>query len=74
MLTENSNSDVVMMKTTEHGKGNDVAAKLCAPGVGGVFIQCQMGPDLVVARSVALQDTTQVRLAEHDDMIETFTS
>ena len=74
VLTQNSNSDVVMMKTTEHGQRGDVAEKLCTPEVWGVFIQCQVGPDLVIVRSVALQDTTQVRLAEHDDMIETFTS
>ena len=74
VFTGNSNSDVVMMKTTEHGQRGDVAEKLCTPEVWGVFIQCQVGPDLVIVRSVALQDTTQVRLAEHDDMIETFTS
>ena len=37
-----------------------------------MFIQREAGPDLVVIRSVSLQDTTQVRLAEHDHVIEAF--
>src|ERR1700719_764269 len=31
-----------------------------------------MGPDLIVVRSVSLEDTAQVRLAEHDEMVERF--
>lgn len=37
-----------------------------------MFIQREVGPYLVVIRSVSLQDTTQVRLAEHDYLIEAF--
>src|ERR1700724_2340565 len=37
-----------------------------------MFIQREAGPDLVVVRSVSFQDTTQVRLAEHDHVIEAF--
>ena len=31
-----------------------------------------MGPDLIVVRSVGLEDTAQVRLAEHDEVVERF--
>src|SRR6266478_8398373 len=31
-----------------------------------------MGPDLIVVRSVSLQDTAQVRFAEHDEVVERF--
>jgi hypothetical protein len=37
-----------------------------------MFIQREVGPYLVVIRSVSLQDTTQVRLVEHDYVIEAF--
>src|SRR5580700_5948348 len=31
-----------------------------------------MGPDLIVVRSVSLQDNAQVRFAEHDEVVERF--
>src|ERR1700681_1088324 len=31
-----------------------------------------MSPDLIVIRSVSLQDTAQVRFAEHDEVVERF--
>ena len=31
-----------------------------------------MNPDLIVIRSVSLQDTVQVRFAEHDEVVERF--
>src|ERR1019366_1793626 len=31
-----------------------------------------MGPDLIVVRSISLQDAAQVRLAEHDEVVERF--
>jgi hypothetical protein len=32
----------------------------------------EMSPDLIVIRSVSLQDTAQVRFAEHDEVVERF--
>ncbi len=37
-------------------------------------MQCEMSPDLVVVGSVTLQETTQVRLTEHDCAVETLTA
>jgi hypothetical protein len=40
----------------------------------GVFVQGQVSPDLIVTRNVRFEDAAQVRLAEHDDMVETLPS
>ncbi len=38
--------------------------------IWSIFIQREMGPDLIVVRSVSLQDSTQVRFAEYDEVVE----
>ncbi len=58
--TENSNSDVVMMETSEHRQRGDAAKQSLSPEVRRVFIQCEVSPDPVVISSVALQNSTQV--------------
>ena len=41
-----------------------------APKIWCILVQREMCSDLVVIGSVVLQDTTQLRLVEHDQVIE----
>ena len=38
----------------------------------GASLSNEMSPDLVVIRSISLQDTAQVSIAEHDEVVERF--
>ena len=46
--------------------GRDAAAPVPPPELWRILLQREMGPHLVIVRSVGLQNTTQVRLAEYD--------
>jgi hypothetical protein len=69
---ENLNSDVLMMEPAEDRYRSDATDLLLPPELRSIFIQWEMGPDVIVVWSVSLEDTAQVRLAEHDEVIERF--
>jgi hypothetical protein len=50
----------------------DVPDLLGPAKIGNIFMQRWMRPDLIVVRSVSLQDVAQVRFAEHDEVVERF--
>jgi len=59
-----------MTEPAEDGYGCDSPDLLRSPKIWSIFIQREMGPDLIVVRTVGLQDTAQVGFAEHDEMVE----
>ncbi len=64
-------SDILMMEPAEDWNRFD-AANVLDPAIRSIFLQREMGPDLIVVRSVSLQDNAQVRFAEHDEVVERF--
>ena len=59
-----------MMESTQDRYRNDTSERLCAPEVRRIFAQRQMGPDVVVIRSISFERPAQVGLAEHHDVVE----
>ena len=72
MLIQNLNPHVLMMEPAEDRYRCDAAELLGSSKIWSIFVQREMSPDLIVVRSVSLQDTAQVRLAEHDEVVERF--
>lgn len=48
VITENSNSDVVMMKSAQQRQRQDVTEGLGLPELWGVLVQREMSPNLVI--------------------------
>ncbi len=61
-----------MMEPAEYWYRCDVPDLLRPAKIRSVFVQGEMRPDLVVIRSVCLQNSAQMRFAEHDEMVERF--
>jgi ACR3 family arsenite efflux pump ArsB len=61
-----------MMESTEDGYRCDRAELLRTPKIRCVLVQRKMRADLIVIGSVLLQNATNLRLVEHDDVIEAF--
>ncbi|HEY6418047.1 MAG TPA: hypothetical protein VIX59_03505 [Candidatus Binataceae bacterium] len=61
-----------MMQPAKDWNRCDAADLLRPPKIRSISIQGEMGPHLIVIHSVGLQDTAQVRFAEHDEVIERF--
>src|SRR5258708_4061427 len=61
-----------MMQATPKWYPCGAAELFPAPKIGGTPSQREMGADVVVIGSVIFQNATQLRLVEHDEMIETF--
>jgi hypothetical protein len=61
-----------MMDPAEDRYRCDAAELLGSPTIWSILIQREMSSDLVVIRSISLQDTAQMRLAEHDEVVERF--
>ncbi len=59
-----------MMEPAEDWYRCDAADLLRPAKIRSIFVQLDMGPDLIVVRSVSLQDSAQVRFAEHDEVVE----
>ena len=59
-----------MMDRAEDRYRRDTADLLRPAKIRSIFVQLDMGPDLIVVRSVSLQDSAQVRFAEHDEVVE----
>ena len=59
-----------MMEPAEDWYRCDAPDLLRPAKIRSIFVQREMGPDLVVVRSVSFQDTAQVRFAEHDEVVE----
>lgn len=53
-----------MVKDTKNRHRGNIASKLSASEVRRVFVQCQMGANLVVVSGVGLHDSAQVGLDE----------
>src|SRR5258708_4924150 len=70
--SQNLDPDVLMMEPAEHRYRCDAAGLLPPSKIWSVFIQGEMGPDLIVVKSVVLQNATQLRFVEHDQVIEAF--
>ena len=72
MPSQNLNANVLVMEPSEDWDRCDAAVLLPPPELCGILLQRQMGPNRVVIPSVGLENTVQVRLAEHDQVIEAF--
>ena len=59
-----------MMEPTEDWYRCDGAELLRAPKIRRILVQREMRPDLIVIGSVILQNATQLRFVEHDQVIE----
>ena len=59
-----------MMEPAEDRYRRDTADLLRPAKIRSIFVQGEMRLDLVVIRSVCLQDSAQVRFAEHDEVVE----
>jgi hypothetical protein len=60
------------MEPPEDRNRCDAAALLSPPELWSILAQRRMGPERVVVQSVGLENAAQVRLAEHDQVIEAF--
>ena len=59
-----------MMEPAEDWNRGDASDLLASAKIWSIFVQREMRPDFVVIRSIRLQDLTQVRFAEHDEVVE----
>ena len=59
-----------MIKSAEDWNRCDAAYLLDPAKIRRIFLQCEMGPDLIVVRNLSLQDNAQARFAEHDEVVE----
>ena len=59
-----------MMKSTKNRQRSYAADELATPEARRIFVQRQMGSDLVVVGGVSFEDPPQVPLAEHDDVVQ----
>ncbi len=69
---QNLNPDVLMMKAAEDWYRCDAADLLRPPKIRRILVQREMRPDLVVIGSAILQNATQLRFVEDDQVIEAF--
>ena len=60
------------MQPTENCDACDGAERLRAPKVRCILLQREMCPNPIVIGSVILQNATQLRFVEHDEVIERF--
>src|SRR5438067_3407020 len=67
---------VSVMKTTDFRNCDDLsgACRLHRSAVGRVLAQSEMRPTSVIVRHVGGEQSAQMRLAEHDDVVETLAS
>ena len=72
VLSQNLNSDILMMESAEDWYRCDAAELLRASKIRRILVQRKMRPDLVVIGSVVLQNPTQLRFVEHEQVIEAF--
>jgi hypothetical protein len=65
---------VAMMQSANFGKRNDLSLVRCAhwARLWGIFLQGQVGATAMIIPEIVFEQTVQVILAEHDDMIQTF--
>jgi hypothetical protein len=59
-----------MMEPAQDWNRGDAADLLGTAKIWSIFVQREMRPDLIVVRSVSLQDVAQVRFAEHDEVVK----
>jgi hypothetical protein len=76
MRWSGSLADVPMMETANFGQLQDSAhgGWLDRPGLGRILAERQMSSSPVVVGDVALEDPTEMPLAEDDDMVEAFST
>jgi len=60
------------MQPAEKRDALDGTELLRGPKIWHIFVQREMCPDLVVIGSVILENATQVRFVEHDEVVESF--
>ena len=63
-----------MMKTTEDGARCNSADALNCPMERRIFVERAMNSRHIIIGSILPKDSTEVRLAEHDHVVETFPS
>jgi hypothetical protein len=61
-----------MMQATDHREGDDVSliGGIALAELGGVLVECEVGPGAVIVLEVLPQDAPQVLLCENDDVVE----
>ena len=60
------------MQPTQNRDGCDGAELVRVPKIRRILVQREMRPNLVVIGSVILQNATQMRFVEHDQVIKAF--
>jgi hypothetical protein len=63
-----------MMQAAQHRYRHDRADWLAHRKSGAFLVEGKMRPRLVIIGRLLFQDAAQVRLAEHDHVIEAFTA
>jgi len=65
---------VAMVQAAHLGKRNDLSLlrPLHRARFRGVLVQAQMGPTPVIIGEIGFEQTVQVSLVEHDDVIQAF--
>src|SRR5215831_9500195 len=69
-----SDSAILMMKTAEDWAGCNSADALNCPMERRVFVERAMNSRHIIISSILPKDPTEVRLPEHDHVVETFPS
>ena len=70
VCTENLTPGVAVMETAQDGKRFDVPGSLNRTRDRRIFIQGSVRSDVIVIARIGSQDSTQMGLAENDDMIQ----
>ena len=73
MCTDNLSSGIVMMKSAQDGARPDYTDPLNPARNGRILIQSQVRPRLILVESVRFQNPAQMRLAQDNDVVRTFT-
>ena len=64
-----------MMETAHFGESHDLAlfGALNPSALGSLFVQTQMRAPVVIIRKILFEEMVQMRAAQNNDMIQTFT-
>src|SRR5258707_14970679 len=71
VCTENSNPNVLVMKSAQDGVRSDDAGSLNRARDRRIFVQSPMRSDAVVVVSVRFQNLAQMCLAQDNDVVQT---
>jgi hypothetical protein len=73
VCTDNLNTGVVVMKSAQNGARTDHTASLNRARNRRILVQGSMSSDAIVIVGIGFQDPAQMRLAQDNDVVHTFT-